>query len=146
MENNITQETALQAYAEGGLVADLTSGTMAYSSMNPQTEEEKKTFFNAMNNSDKRLADMINLEVNIRDIYVEIVNCINEKTGESSTCPRVVLIDTDGVSYQCVSFGIYSALKKMINVYGEPTWPEGIKIKVRNISKKDKSLLTFDIV
>lgn len=95
------------------LVADLTSADMSYCSMVPKNDAEKKALFKAMNNPDGRIADCINMDIKVKDIYVEKVNCINRETGEVSVCPRIVFIDTDGKSYQCVSIGMYSAVKKI---------------------------------
>lgn len=127
------------------LVADLTSADMSYCSMAPKNDAEKRALFKAMNNPDGRIADCINMDIKVKDIYVEKVNCINKETGEVSLCPRIVLIDTDGKSYQCVSIGMYSAIKKLIRLYGQPTWDKGITITIKQIKKSDRSILTFDI-
>jgi SPP1 family phage portal protein len=70
----------------------------------------------------------------------------NPETGEASTCPRVVLLDDKNVGYQCVSKGVFSSLSKMFQVFGVPaTWDKPIKIKVKQITKGQKKILTLAI-
>ena len=127
------------------LVADMTTAVTSFSSMVAKTDEEKAKLYNAMNNPDKRLGDCINMQINAKDLFVEVVNCTNEETGEVTACPRIVIIDEKGVSYQCVSIGIYSALKKIIQVYGAPTWATPIKLEVKQITKGARKMLTLNV-
>ena len=116
-----------------------------YCSFEAITPEEKAQLFEIMNNPAERLADNINKTIYVKDIYCEIVDCVNEETGEVTKAPRVVLIDKDNVGYQAVSTGIFSAIKKLFMIYGEPTWEEPIPIEIKQIKKGKKSLLTFNI-
>lgn len=126
------------------IIADLTSAQTAFCSMSMETEEEKSAVFNAMNNPDERLADCINKQITIKDVYIEIVECTNTETGEVTSCPRVVLIDDKGKTYQCVSVGIYSALKKIFMIWGTPnTWAKPIKVEVKQVTKGDRKMLTL---
>ena len=110
------------------------------------TPEEKATLFNAMNNPDERIADHINETIAVKDLYCEVVQCVNQETGEVSTCPRIVLIDDKGKSYASVSLGIYSAMKKLMSIYGQPTWDKPIKVKVMQISKGTRKMLSLKLV
>lgn len=135
-------------YADDGfdLVADMTTAKTQFCSMTASTPEERAKLFNAMNDPEKRLADCINMRINAKDLYVEVVNCVNQKTGEVTACPRIVIIDEKGVGYQAVSIGIYSALKKVIQVYGAPTWETPVKLQVKQITKGEKKMLTLNVV
>ena len=117
-----------------------------YCSFEAKTPEEKAQLFGIMNNPAERLADNINKTIYVKDIYCEVVDCVNEETGEISKAPRVVLIDRNNVGFQAVSNGIFSAVKKLFMIYGAPTWEEPIPIEIKQIKKGKKSLLTFDIV
>lgn len=153
MENNnnamsIYNRPAMNRFEDEGfnVVVDMTSATTQFCSMKAESREEKAAMYNAMNNPDKRLADCINMEINAKDLYIEIVNCTNEETGEVNACPRIVIIDDQGVSYQAVSIGIYSALKKAIQVFGAPTWDEPVRLAVKQITKGNKKMLTLNVV
>lgn len=145
MENNTN---AVALYGDNGehYIADLTTATSSYCSMVADTPEEKATLFNAMNNPDERIADHINETIAVKDLYCEVVQCVNQETGEASTCPRIVLIDDKGKSYASVSLGIYSAMKKLMSIYGQPTWDKPIKVKVMQISKGTRKMLSLKLV
>lgn len=113
---------------EQGMLGLLETAAVDFCSFHAETEEEKKVLYNAMNNPDKRIEEVINIPINIRDVYAEQLEFIDEKTGEVMPGVRIVLIDTDGVSYGCASKGIYSALCKLFKVFGKPTWENGITV------------------
>lgn len=127
-------------------VADLTSRKTMFCSFEAKTPADKAKLFKAMNNPEKRIGDCINMEIVAKDLFCEVVTCVNKETGESNECPRIVIIDDKGVGYQAVSLGVFSAVKKIIQVFGQPTWNEPIKLKVVQITKGDRKLLTFDVV
>lgn len=130
------------------LIVDLTTRSVSYCSFVPATKKEKAQLYNATNNTSKRVKDLINTEINLRNVYVEVVNCTDKMTGEIIRCPRIVLIDDNNEGYVCVSVGIYSALKKLFTIFGEPSdWEEPVRIRFRQVSTSDnKSVLTFDTV
>lgn len=124
---------------------DMTSAQLSFSSLRAETDEEKASLFNAINNPEKRLADCINMTIKAKDLYIEVVNCTNEETGEVTACPRIVIIDDKGVSYQAVSLGIYSALKKVVQIFGAPTWVKPINLEVKQVTKGTRKMLTLNI-
>lgn len=130
-------------------IGELTSRSAMFSSMKADTEKEKIQLFNAMNNPEKRIGDEINMVINAKDLYCEVVdvNHVDEATGEVThqTLPRIVIIDDKGVGHQCVSIGIYSAMRKLIAMFGEPTWEKPIPLKVKQITKGDRKMLTLEI-
>lgn len=152
MENNnamvVANRNAVNRFEDEGfnVSVDLTSAQTQFCSMTANTHEEKAAMYNAMNNPDKRLADCINMQIKAKDLYIEVVNCTNEETGEVNACPRIVIIDDKGVSYQAVSIGIYSALKKVIQVFGAPTWEKPVTLEVKQITKGNRKMLTLNVV
>lgn len=127
-------------------VAELESTTtQMFCTFDAKTKEERAVLFKGMNDPDVRLADIVNEEICIKDVYAETIRLTNEETGESTVAPRIVLFGCDGTSYQCVSLGVMSALKKLFMVYGMPTWENGINVKVKSINKGQKRVLTLTI-
>lgn len=141
-------QVATNRFADEGfsLSVDMTTAQTSFCSMQADTAEGKAKLFNAMNNPDKRLADCINMKIRAKDLYIEIVNCTNEETGEVTACPRIVIIDDKGIAYQAVSIGIYSALKKVIQVYGAPTWETPVTLEVKQITKGARKMLTLNVI
>lgn len=146
-ENQNNALATTNRYADEGfsIAVDMTTAQTQFCSMKATTKEEKTALYNAMNNPDKRLADCINMQIKAKDLYVEVVNCTNEETGEITACPRIVIIDEKGVSYQAVSIGIYSALKKVIQVFGAPTWDDPVTLEVKQITKGTRKMLTLNV-
>lgn len=117
-----------------------------YSSIKGDSREEKAKLFKAKSSPDKRLSDCINQKIYAKDVYMEIVTITNDETGEVQDCPRVVLLDKDGISYTSVSFGIFNSLKSLVAVYGEPTWEEPIPVIVRQKDTgKNRKQLVLDV-
>lgn len=139
------KHVSLQDDTGKDFIGNLTSTTVAYVSFKANTEEEKDLLFNAMNQPDEKLADHINEVIEVKDVFVEVIELTSEQTGEIQKCPRIVLIDKDGVSYQCVSIGIYNTLCKLFQVYGDArTWTKAMPLKVKQLSKGEKKFLTLE--
>lgn len=150
MENKemmIYNAVSTNRFADEGfdITVDMTTAKTAFTSMHAQSDAEKANLFNAMNNPDERIANCINQTIRAKDLYVEVVQCTNDETGEVTDCPRIVIIDDKGKSYQAVSIGIYSALKKVIQIYGAPTWDKPIPLMVKQITKGARKMLTLSI-
>lgn len=115
----------------------------AYCSIVAETFDDKAKVFNAMSSPDERLRNHINEVIKVKDVYCEIIECLNKDTGETSEAPRVVLIDTEGKSYQCVSTGIFNSLNRLFTVFGMPTWENGVPCKIKQISAGERQILTL---
>lgn len=108
--------------------------------------DSKKQIYKALNNPDNKISDFINKQIVIRDVLVEVSQIANEESGEVDTVPRVVLIDVNGKAYQAVSKGIFSAICNAIQVFGQPTWEDGIAFEVKQKQVGRGTMLTLDIV
>lgn len=144
-QEQTTAVAALSMDDNNHFIADLTSRQTTFCSLVANTPAEKAMLFKAMNNPEKRVGDCINMTINAKDLFCEVVNCINQQTGEVQVCPRIVIIDDKGVGYQAVSLGVYSAIKKIIQVFGTPSWETPLPLIVKQITKGDRKLLTFDV-
>lgn len=119
-----------------------------YCSKIAKTDEEKKALFNALEKCDILLNDIVGQDIEIKDIFCEEREIVDEKTGELKKKYRTILFDTDGKSYVTGSYGIYNVLKKIFAVYGLPsTWSNPIKVKVDKKKINDgKTSLTLTIL
>lgn len=122
-----------------------TDQTSTFCSIQGGTLEAKAAVFNASNNPDHKVGDYINKVIKVKDVLAEQIELADEETGEVQSAVRVVLIDTDGKSYQAVSMGIFNALKKAIAIFGAPTWDEGLPCLIKQVSVGKGSMLTFDV-
>lgn len=102
-----------------------------YCSKVAETEKEKKELFNALESCDALLNDCVGQEINIKDIYVEEKQVMDDETGEIKTKYRTILFDENGQTYATGSYGIYNILKKIVQIYGLPeSWENPLKVKV----------------
>lgn len=105
-----------------------------YSSVKATNVEERKNIYNALEKCDILLNDIVGTEINVKDFYIEERHKeeTDETTGETKrvTKYRTILFDTEGKTYATGSYGVYNALRRICLVYGEPTWNEGVKVKV----------------
>lgn len=102
-----------------------------YCSKVAETEKEKKELFNALESCDALLNDCVGQEINIKDIYVEEKQVMDDETGEIKTKYRTILFDENGQTYATGSYGIYNILKKIVQIYGLPeSWEKPLKVKV----------------
>lgn len=147
-EENTTAVAQVTMDEDEKFIMDLTSERkVQFCSMTPKNEDEEIILYNAMNAPEKRVGDCINMTIEVKHIYCEAVTCVNRESGEESVCPRIVLIDKDGVGYQAVSMGIYSAVKKLMKIKGNPAnWKKPVKLKVTQVTKGDRKLLTLNMV
>lgn len=112
-----------------------------------EKEEEKKELFNALETCDALLNDCVGQEITIKDIFCEEKEVIDEETGELKKKYRTILFDINGQTYATGSYGIFNVIKKLISIYGLPTWQEGIKVKVaKRPIGNGKSSLTLTLV
>lgn len=123
-----------------------TATTSIYSSFVAESNDDKAKLYNALNSPEVRIADHIGKEINVKDVIIEPVEIVDEKTGEVRTTPRVTLIDVNGHTFTATSYGIYNSLKRIFGLYGSPTWEEGIPVRVRQITNGANRIFTLDIV
>lgn len=142
MENQVLMTMQTK---EEQMIAELNEQKLSYCSLHAQSEQDKMVLFNAMNNPEFRLGDHINETINVKDVFCEIVDCVNEETGEVNQAPRIVLIDNEGNGYACVSLGIFSAIKKLMQVFGAPTWETPLPLKVVQVTKGTRKMLTLQV-
>lgn len=156
MENEIivnghTGEIMNQSFTmvetDDGISGELVSVSNSYCSMLAETREQKEKLFHCINSPDKRVKDCVNMKITIKDVYAETVS-LKQEDGSTEECPRIVLIDDKGVSYQCVSKGIFGAIKKIFSIFGTPdVWEKPITVMVKQINRGDnRNPLTLDIV
>ena len=126
------------------MIMDLTSRQTSFCSMEATTKADKIKLYQAMNNPSKRLSDCINLEIHLKDVFVEVVNCTDD-LGMTQLCPRIVLIDDKGVGYTCVSIGVFSSLKKLFQIFGVPTYKEPLTVVPTQITNGQNKILTLNV-
>ena len=142
-ENRIA--VADNIFEEDGMIAELSApATSAYCSLRPANDDEDKMLYNAIMNSDYRLREVVNQTIAVRHIYCEIIDVTNKETGEVTKAPRIVIIDDEGKSYQCVSNGVFNSIKKLFQIKGMPDrWEKPVDMAVKQVSRGERVMLTL---
>lgn len=137
----------MSEFALTNIQNDLTEQNNFYSSLIPKDKKEETILFNAINNPDYKISDFINTEIVVQNVICEMVQCTNKETGELQSVPRIILITPNNETYQAVSVGIYNSMKKVFAIKGLPeTWEEPIKIKIQQVTRGERKMLTFTLV
>lgn len=121
----------------GSLESAFMSKRMTYCSFNAETPEGKLALYTAMNNPTFSVQEKLNCTILLQDVYAEAIQFVDEKSGEVTDGVRIVLIDNEGNSYGSCSKGIFSAIKKLIQVFGAPTWEEPIPVQPYQASTRN---------
>lgn len=147
MQEEARNELAVQGQQGEMMAADQ---SQRYYSIVPSTRKEAVDIYNAVNNPDERLADFINKQIKVKHILIETVEIAKEDSdnpfNDKDIVPRTVVIDDKGVSYVAVSFGIFNSMKRIVQMFGEPsTWEEPVTVEIKQIKKGNNSILTLNI-
>lgn len=114
-----------------------TASEQMFCSVRADDKEGKVIVYNALNAPTGRLAEMIGKIIRVRDVIADNAVVYND-AGIPVDTVRVILITDEGKSYTCVSVGIYNAIKKLIGVFGLPTWEDPIALEVKQLTRKGR--------
>lgn len=113
-----------------------------FCSLIPTTDEERAEVYNMAVNPARRLSEMINKRIKIKNIYVEMVDGVDNTTGETWSAPRVVLQDIDGETYSATSYGLFKACQRIVALWGPAPW-NGIPVTV--IQRENNGRRTYSL-
>lgn len=99
--------------------------------------------YNSLQECDVKLNDIKGTTIEIVDLFVEKKEVaerdektdeviVDEETGEVKTKTRfrTILFGTDGKTYVSAAYGVYSSLRQIIPIFGNPSKENPIKVKV----------------
>lgn len=148
MAEKFTEETGIEVFngrKELNIQADISlteSNSQIVTTLDPKDEI---AMFNAMSDADFSINDHIGKQMTLCGYFIHDVDMTDKKTGEVVKCPRVLLIDENGKTYGCVSWGIYRALVRVVKTTGnQGPWKPGIRVEFAQRKGKDNNTsLTF---
>lgn len=135
MSENTTEiaviENAAPVAGLGSELANLSSGRVTgYCSIQGTDFGSRVAVINAMTGA-KAVADNIDKTIMLKDVVIQEVQLVNERSGELQAVPRITLIDADGTAYAATSDVVYKDLKTFFSVLGTPnTWPAPLPVRV----------------
>lgn len=105
------------------------------SSFNAETIEDKKRFYNALNNPAGDVKDLINQPIEISDYHMQWEQRTNDD-GEPYDRIKTTIITADGNSYTTTYKSFAKSLVQLMQVFGLPeSWDNHkISVVIRNVA------------
>lgn len=113
-----------------------------FCSMVCETIEEKVQLYNAINNADASLDDMVGKQITVVNVYAERYTAEDEEENKDGFEPvekekiMITLICKDGKTYATNSKGVYNSIKRAFALFGVPTWKDGVTFAVCKVKTK----------
>lgn len=82
-------------------------------SFDTTTTEGMAKAFNAGMGADHKVEDCIGEHINLVGFFIEVVDTVNDTTGEPEQMPHVVLFADNGDTYEAFSVGMYSSTERL---------------------------------
>lgn len=106
-----------------------------YTSINLESEENRKLLFKISESADMRVSDNLNKTIMLKDLFLQRYKKVNEETGELENKTRTILIDDKGKSYASASRGLYNSVLRFMSIMGQPnTWEKPIAVIVKEVT------------
>lgn len=112
--------------------------------MDCSTTEQKKIFFNAVQNPTSKVSDYINKQITIKDVYMEQA----EYEGDEGVTKGVktVIITPDGEGILANSMGVAKALYGIFDIFGMPSeWDEPMTVMVKQVETPKGRYFKFEV-
>lgn len=119
-------------------------GTRMSTSLDITKPSERVKLLKAFQDCDARLTESVNLSIKAVDFVAHDVELTSKETGEVVQCTRLVVIDADGLTYECVSGTLLKSLQTVAFAYGQPPWTPPITLTVKTKKRGERSIYWFD--
>jgi len=119
----------------------------AYTGLDLTTQEGKKLFLKARNNSDYAARSVIGEKICLANVVVHQRMLVDDDSGEEQSLTVASLIADDGTVISTTSRTVLAYLSDLISLFGRPPWvpPMMVKIGQKQISA-DKSVVTLEMI
>lgn len=104
-------------------------------SMQANSIDDKKRFYNALNSPNGDVRDVVNTEITLKDFHMSYEEKVNEE-GEFFKAVKTTIVLTDGRSYSTTYKSFAKSLIQLMQIFGTPDEWENheIRIKVRTVT------------
>ncbi|ALH46475.1 single strand DNA binding protein [Bacillus phage VMY22] len=118
-----------------------------FSSVTPESKEEKIKFFNLLNGDEEAISikDNTGVPIPVQDVIFNPYEGIDEETGVFDHGVLTYLITPDGLVYVTSSKSVYHSMKNMFKVFGEPHYTDETRIIVTGVMKKGQKHQYVDV-
>lgn len=115
-------------------------------SLDTSKPEKRKLLLRCLGDCDSRLTDQLNKKLLITDYFAHQIQLTDKATGEIKDAVRMVLIDTEGKTYECVAAVLIKSFQGVMFAYGKPPWPKGVTLEVLKKTSGLNNIFTFKAI
>lgn len=105
-----------------------------FTTLSLTTEEELTELYNATQECDVKLIDIVGQTIEVVGVYIEErpFNQVDEETGEvrEGSKFRTILFGTDGKTYVAGAYGVYNSITQILSLFGKPSKEKPFTLEV----------------
>ena len=124
-----------------------------YTSMQIASMEDKKKFYNAIENPEYKLSEFINKEIVIDDVSM-VASQVQERDDAGNPIPdhysdtiKTVIVTPEGDGIISTSMGLARALVSMFRIFGTPdTWDQPLRCVVKQVDVGKNRTFKLEVV
>lgn len=119
-----------------------------YSSLKPETTEQKIALFNLMEGDSEAALPMgehNGAVLALSDVVIKPYNSVDEETGEIENGVLTYLFGNNDEVYVTSSKSVYHSLKNMFSVFGFPHYSEGEELEIKIVKKQGERFKYTDL-
>jgi hypothetical protein len=120
-------------------------GQRLATSLDVDSADGKRAFLTAQQDCDFRLVECVNQPIHVANYLVHDVELSNRETGELTPAVRLVLVDVNGKSYECVAATLLRSFQRIVYLYGRPPWNPPRVLTPKTKKKGEFSIYWFDV-
>src|SRR5262245_28345252 len=118
--------------------------TKISTSLDLANQDARKILLNCLQNCDARLTEQVNRDIELVNYMAHNIQVQSRAGGELVDCVRLVVIDKDNLTYECVADTLIQSLGSLMFAYGQPPWNPPIKVQVKSKKKGTNSIYWFE--
>lgn len=147
MDNNvISTEIAevnneITPFDSNNILNDLDRDSAMWSSMPMDDMESKIKIYNATNQADHTVKEMLNKPIEMVDVVITVGSTVDDN-GNINETPRVCIFDKDGNTYHAMSWGVYRSICRIRSLFKTLHFETPLKV----IPKETKTKNGFSVV
>ena len=126
--------------SDGGIQSFGPQGGRLATSLDLVSQSGKMEMIRCMADCDARLTEEVNQPIAVVDWLVHEVEIVNKQTGESVLCTRMVLIDSDKMTHECVSNTLLQSFKMMLYAFGPCPWEPARVLIVKSKRRGERNI------
>lgn len=120
-------------------------GRKMATSLDISDKSKRLLILKCLQDCDSRITEHVGEPIVVTDYFIHDVQLTSKEDGELIICPRLVLIDKDGFTHECVSATILSSMQSIAFVNGKPPWPDGVTLVPRMKRKGERNIYFLEM-